>query len=75
MYALVSERDCGQSEDLSDDFQDLRNHGESPHNAEHDYTVMSQDVAAFIREMDMKLPTVIGHSMFEAHAPKKAMNT
>jgi hypothetical protein len=75
VYALVSERESGRPEELSDEFQDLRNHGESPHNAQHDYTAMSQDVAAFIREMNMKQPTVIGHSMFGLFAPKKTTNT
>ncbi|KAK0392155.1 hypothetical protein NLU13_1653 [Sarocladium strictum] len=42
---------------------DLRNHGESPHAAQHDYNVMSQDVSCFIREMKLNQPTIIGHSM------------
>ncbi|KAL2019974.1 hypothetical protein VTK56DRAFT_8974 [Thermocarpiscus australiensis] len=42
---------------------DLRNHGESPHDARHDYTAMAADVAGFIREHGLKEPTLIGHSM------------
>ncbi|KAB5575886.1 Alpha/Beta hydrolase protein [Coniochaeta sp. 2T2.1] len=42
---------------------DLRNHGDSPHAPRHDYIAMAEDVAAFIREHDLKKPTLIGHSM------------
>ncbi|KAK3950065.1 Alpha/Beta hydrolase protein [Pseudoneurospora amorphoporcata] len=42
---------------------DLRNHGESPHSPRHDYTAMSEDVAAFIRSHGLKDSTLIGHSM------------
>ncbi|KAB5563376.1 Alpha/Beta hydrolase protein [Coniochaeta sp. 2T2.1] len=42
---------------------DLRNHGDSPHAPRHDYIAMAEDVAAFIREHDLKNPTLIGHSM------------
>ncbi|KAJ4306513.1 hypothetical protein N0V88_001317 [Collariella sp. IMI 366227] len=42
---------------------DLRNHGESPHDQRHDYTAMAADVADFIRQHDLKEPTLIGHSM------------
>ncbi|KAK3359257.1 Alpha/Beta hydrolase protein [Lasiosphaeria hispida] len=42
---------------------DLRNHGESPHDARHDYTAMAADVADFVREHGLKQPTLIGHSM------------
>lgn len=43
--------------------QDLRNHGESPHNPRHDYTAMAEDVRAFIEKHGIKEPTLIGHSM------------
>lgn len=43
--------------------QDLRNHGESPHDKRHDYTAMAEDVAHFIRENGLKESSVIGHSM------------
>lgn len=44
--------------------QDLRNHGESPHDQRHDYTAMSEDVRDFIDRHDLKNPTLIGHSMY-----------
>ena len=43
--------------------QDLRNHGNSPHDPEHDYSAMAGDVEEFIQERDLQLPTLIGHSM------------
>ncbi|KAJ4424621.1 hypothetical protein N0V82_000753 [Gnomoniopsis sp. IMI 355080] len=42
---------------------DLRNHGDSPHDARHDYTAMAEDVSAFIQEHKLDKPTLIGHSM------------
>ncbi len=42
---------------------DLRNHGHSPHADEHNYKVMSEDVAALIEQEQLKLPIVFGHSM------------
>lgn len=43
--------------------QDLRNHGESPHDPRHDYMAMGEDVNAFIEEHGLEQPTLIGHSM------------
>lgn len=43
--------------------KDLRNHGDSPHNPRHDYMAMAEDVAGFIKEHKLKVPTLIGHSM------------
>ncbi|KAF3760226.1 alpha/beta-hydrolase [Cryphonectria parasitica EP155] len=43
--------------------KDLRNHGDSPHDARHDYTAMAEDVSAFIEEHKLDQPTLIGHSM------------
>lgn len=43
--------------------QDLRNHGDSPHHARHDYQAMADDVHAFIEEHNLKDVTLIGHSM------------
>ena len=43
--------------------QDLRNHGESPHDPVHNYTSMAEDVEQFMKVHDLKLPVVIGHSM------------
>ncbi|KAI9158826.1 non-ribosomal peptide synthetase [Paramyrothecium foliicola] len=42
---------------------DLRNHGDSPHNARHDYLAMAGDVTEFIRERGLEGTTLIGHSM------------
>ncbi|KAM0794299.1 Alpha/Beta hydrolase protein [Usnea florida] len=42
---------------------DLRNHGESPHDPVHDYPSMASDVEHFIRQHDLRLPILIGHSM------------
>ncbi|KAK5061474.1 hypothetical protein LTR84_008018 [Exophiala bonariae] len=42
---------------------DLRNHGDSPHSPEHDYTSMATDVEHFIRTQNLTRPTLIGHSM------------
>lgn len=43
--------------------QDLRNHGDSPHHPVHDYPAMAEDVEEFIEQHDLRLPTLIGHSM------------
>ena len=43
--------------------QDLRNHGDSPHDRTHNYTVMADDVEEFIRHHGLKNPVLIGHSM------------
>lgn len=43
--------------------QDLRNHGDSPHNPRHDYIAMSDDIARFIDEHELHDTTLIGHSM------------
>ncbi|KAF7544978.1 hypothetical protein G7Z17_g9545 [Cylindrodendrum hubeiense] len=40
-----------------------RNHGESPHDARHDYAAMAQDVADFIQDHGLTETTLIGHSM------------
>ncbi|KAH9221835.1 prolyl oligopeptidase-like protein [Leptodontidium sp. 2 PMI_412] len=42
---------------------DLRNHGDSPHNPNHDYLSMANDVEGFMEEHGLKEPTLIGHSM------------
>lgn len=43
--------------------QDLRNHGDSPHNPRHDYTALAEDVEGFISQHGLENPTLIGHSM------------
>ncbi len=42
---------------------DARNHGQSPHDEAHNYTVMSQDLLTFIEDHQLSKPYVIGHSM------------
>ncbi|KAJ2158821.1 hypothetical protein GGF46_003474 [Coemansia sp. RSA 552] len=42
---------------------DLRNHGDSPHQAPHSYTAMSGDIVRFIEEHGLQKPILIGHSM------------
>ncbi|CAG8479313.1 12428_t:CDS:10 [Funneliformis caledonium] len=42
---------------------DLRNHGDSPHLSVHNYEVMADDVAAFIKEHKLYKTVVMGHSM------------
>ncbi|KAG0378897.1 hypothetical protein BGX24_002452 [Mortierella sp. AD032] len=49
---------------------DLRNHGESGHSEEHDYTNMANDVVHFLKEQELEKPIIIGHSM----GGKVAMN-
>ncbi|KAI1000763.1 hypothetical protein K3495_g7435 [Podosphaera aphanis] len=42
---------------------DLRNHGDSPHDPQHNYMAMSEDLAGFISSHSLHEPTLIGHSM------------
>ena len=42
---------------------DLRNHGDSPHNPEHNYRMLAHDVEGFMAQHDLVKPTLIGHSM------------
>lgn len=42
---------------------DLRNHGLSPHNDDHDYFSMAADVVELIADLNLYQPVVIGHSM------------
>ncbi|PFH54957.1 hypothetical protein XA68_11366 [Ophiocordyceps unilateralis] len=42
---------------------DLRNHGDSFHHQDHDYSVMAEDVSTFINDHGLRDATVIGHSM------------
>ncbi|KAI5293770.1 hypothetical protein KEM52_005244 [Ascosphaera acerosa] len=50
---------------LRQSLQDLRNHGDSPHDPVHTYTAMAMDVEAFITEqrLEGQKPALIGHSM------------
>ncbi|KAA8898308.1 hypothetical protein TRICI_006569 [Trichomonascus ciferrii] len=42
---------------------DLRNHGESPHVARHDYPALSADVENFLDEQKIESCILVGHSM------------
>ena len=42
---------------------DLRNHGQSPHAEEFDYTVMAEDVIEFFGEEKLQEVVLLGHSM------------
>ncbi|KAF8983084.1 hypothetical protein BGZ46_010903, partial [Entomortierella lignicola] len=53
---------------------DLRNHGESGHSQEHDYTNMANDVTCFLKEQNLDKPIVIGHSMGGKVAMYLALN-
>jgi len=59
---------------LSEHFEvylvDQRNHGQSFHDHEHNFDVMAEDLANFIKENSITQPIVLGHSM----GGKVAMN-
>lgn len=42
---------------------DTRNHGESPHDKNHNYITLAEDVEHFLQKHDLKNSTLIGHSM------------
>jgi esterase len=42
---------------------DQRNHGNSPHHAEHNYNLLSNDLYEFILEQHLNKSVIIGHSM------------
>lgn len=42
---------------------DLRNHGSSPHNADHTYVAMADDVQEFVEGEGLGPVTLLGHSM------------
>jgi len=42
---------------------DMRNHGKSPHTAEHNQQLMVEDVLLFLKEHDITHTSIIGHSM------------
>lgn len=44
--------------------QDLRNHGQSFHAPEHNYSVMAEDVQQFIDQQKLDKCVLIGHSMY-----------
>ena len=42
---------------------DLRNHGESPHDENLNYSVMAQDIAQLLDDLGLSSASIIGHSM------------
>lgn len=52
---------------LSEQFRvfslDLRNHGQSPHSDEMNYSLMANDVAEFLDSKEIETATVVGHSL------------
>ncbi|CDS09835.1 hypothetical protein LRAMOSA02512 [Lichtheimia ramosa] len=42
---------------------DLRNHGDSPHNATHTFDAMAEDIRLFCTEHGLERPVLLGHSM------------
>jgi len=53
---------------------DLRNHGQSPHDATMDYPAMANDIKQFIMEYSIKGPNILGHSMGGKVAMYLALN-
>src|SRR6185295_3270371 len=49
---------------------DQRNHGQSPHSDDFDYSLLTEDLQEFIGEHKLQRPSIIGHSM----GGKTAMN-
>ncbi|MEJ0055195.1 MAG: alpha/beta fold hydrolase [Bacteroidota bacterium] len=49
---------------------DQRNHGQSPHSDEMNYTLLAEDLKDFIEEHSIQQPVIMGHSM----GGKTAMN-
>jgi esterase len=70
---------------LADNFEvyllDQRNHGRSPHDADHTYDVMKDDLLEFMERHELNEATIIGHSMggktamfFAKNYPEKVTN-
>ena len=55
------------SKQLAESFRvigvDLRNHGDSPHEAEMDYQLMAEDVRDLLEHLNIKQCAILGHSM------------
>lgn len=52
---------------------DLRNHGRSPHNEEHNYDAMADDVLRLVDDLQIPTPAIMGHSMGGKVAMKYAL--
>lgn len=52
---------------------DLRNHGDSPHSDEFDYTAMAEDLEEFIDTHNIENPSILGHSLGGKMAMKFAI--
>ena len=53
---------------------DLRNHGRSPHDNEHNYHAMAFDINEFMQDHDLRRAIVLGHSMGGKVAMNLALN-
>lgn len=53
---------------------DQRNHGQSPHSDEFDYSLMAEDLKNFIEEHQIDRPIILGHSMGGKTAMEFAVN-
>ena len=80
MHGLMGMLDNWQApgKELAEHFNvfivDLRNHGHSPHNAEHNYQVMVDDVVELLNDLGLKSANVLGHSMGGMVAMKLAQD-
>lgn len=69
LHALYGSSDNWHSlsKSLSQNFEvfvpDLRNHGKSPHDPDHSYQALQQDVLEFIENHKIERPILLGHSM------------
>ena len=54
---------------------DQRNHGKSPHSTEMTYSLLADDIAAFIEEQRIDRPWILGHSMGGKTAMHYALST
>ncbi|MCK5831267.1 MAG: alpha/beta fold hydrolase [Methylococcales bacterium] len=70
---------------LADEFNvyllDMRNHGQSPHHSEMDYSTMSEDINTFMGDHGLIFANIMGHSMggkvamwFSLNNPEKVKN-
>ena len=53
---------------------DLRNHGRSPHTAQHDYTALAADIETLLDRLDIGQAALLGHSMGGKAAMTFALN-